>query len=148
MSFKATSREVGGRHGDRHGRADHAGRRQRPAARSRSRKLDKGHKKIVMNLAGINYIDSTGLGELVSGYRLVKSQGGELKLLNLNKKVTRPSANHQAVHRVRHPQPGGAGRRQLSFLDRCYMRIREVERSAAASREFHVSSHSQNREIL
>lgn len=50
--------------------------------------LSKGHKKIVMNLAGINYIDSTGLGELVSGYRLVKSEGGELKLLNLSKKVT------------------------------------------------------------
>jgi anti-sigma B factor antagonist len=50
--------------------------------------LGKSRKKIVMNLAGINYIDSTGLGELVSGYRLVKSQGGELKLLNLNKKVT------------------------------------------------------------
>src|SRR5579863_3216329 len=50
--------------------------------------LSKGRKKIVMNLAGINYIDSTGLGELVSGYRLVKSEGGELKLLNLSKKVT------------------------------------------------------------
>jgi anti-sigma B factor antagonist len=41
-----------------------------------------------MNLAGINYIDSTGLGELVGAYRQVKSQGGDLKLLNLNKKVT------------------------------------------------------------
>src|SRR5579863_8420696 len=50
--------------------------------------LGKGHRKILMNLGGINYIDSTGLGELVSGYRLVKSEGGELKLLNLNKKVT------------------------------------------------------------
>lgn len=50
--------------------------------------LSKGRKKIVMNLAGVNYIDSTGLGELVSGYRLVKSEGGELKLLNLSKKVT------------------------------------------------------------
>ena len=50
--------------------------------------LASGHKKIVINLAGINYIDSTGLGELVSGYRLVKSEGGEIKLLNLNKKVS------------------------------------------------------------
>jgi anti-sigma B factor antagonist len=50
--------------------------------------LSKGRKKIIMNLAGIVYIDSTGLGELVSGYRLIKSEGGELKLLNLNKKVT------------------------------------------------------------
>jgi anti-sigma B factor antagonist len=51
-------------------------------------KLSAGQKKIVLNLAGIIYIDSTGLGELVSAYRLIKSQGGELKLLNLNKKVT------------------------------------------------------------
>jgi len=50
--------------------------------------LDKGHKKLLLNLASISYLDSTGLGELVSGYRLVKSNGGELKLLNLNKKVT------------------------------------------------------------
>src|SRR5579859_1386856 len=50
--------------------------------------LSTGHRKILMNLGGINYIDSTGLGELVSGYRQVKDEGGELKLLNLNKKVT------------------------------------------------------------
>jgi anti-sigma B factor antagonist len=50
--------------------------------------LGKRRKKIVMNLAGVTYIDSTGLGELVSGYRLMKSEGGELKLLNLNKKVS------------------------------------------------------------
>jgi anti-sigma B factor antagonist len=50
--------------------------------------LDAGHKKIVMNMAGINYIDSSGLGELVSAYRLVKSNDGELKLMNLNKKVS------------------------------------------------------------
>jgi anti-sigma B factor antagonist len=47
-----------------------------------------GHKKLLLNLAGVNYLDSTGLGELVSGYRFVKSQGGELKLLNLSKKVS------------------------------------------------------------
>jgi anti-sigma B factor antagonist len=51
-------------------------------------KLRAGRKKIVMNLAEINYIDSTGLGELVSVYRQMKAQGGELKLLNLNKKVS------------------------------------------------------------
>ncbi len=50
--------------------------------------LGKGHTKLVLNLAAISYLDSTGLGELVSGYRLVKSAGGELKLLNLNKKVS------------------------------------------------------------
>lgn len=52
------------------------------------RQLSGGHMKILINLAGINYIDSSGLGELVSGYRAVKGQGGEMKLLNLNKKVS------------------------------------------------------------
>ncbi len=49
--------------------------------------LNKGQKKIVLNLAGVNYIDSSGIGELVSGFTAVKNQGGELKLLNLTKKV-------------------------------------------------------------
>ena len=46
-----------------------------------------GQKKIVLNLAGVNYIDSSGLGELVSAYTAVKNAGGELKLLNLTSKV-------------------------------------------------------------
>src|SRR5260221_4324166 len=50
--------------------------------------LNKGHKKIVLNLAAISYLDSTGLGELVSGYRFVKSAGGEMNRLNANTKVT------------------------------------------------------------
>jgi len=53
-----------------------------------SENLSKGHNKLVLNLAAVSYLDSTGLGELVSGYRLVKSGGGELKLLHLNKKVS------------------------------------------------------------
>ena len=44
-------------------------------------------KKIVLNLADVNYIDSAGLGELVSAFTTVKNAGGELKLLNLTKKV-------------------------------------------------------------
>jgi anti-sigma B factor antagonist len=50
--------------------------------------LAKGRRNVILNLAAINYIDSSGLGELVSGYRLMKSEGGEVKLLNLNEKVT------------------------------------------------------------
>ena len=46
-----------------------------------------GQKKIVLNLAEVNYIDSSGLGELVSAYTAVKNAGGELKLLNLTSKV-------------------------------------------------------------
>ena len=49
--------------------------------------LADGQKKIVLNLADVNYIDSSGLGELVSAYTAVKNAGGELKLLNLTSKV-------------------------------------------------------------
>ena len=49
--------------------------------------LGKGQKKILLNLGEVNYIDSSGIGELVSAYTTVKNQGGELKLLNLTKKV-------------------------------------------------------------
>jgi anti-sigma B factor antagonist len=46
-----------------------------------------GGRKIVLNLADVNYIDSSGVGELVSTYTTVASQGGQLKLLYLTKKV-------------------------------------------------------------
>lgn len=46
-----------------------------------------GKKKIVLNLAAVDYIDSSGVGELVSGFTTVRNSGGELKLLNLTKKV-------------------------------------------------------------
>ena len=49
--------------------------------------LSKGSKHILLNLGDVNYIDSSGIGELVSGYTTVRNQGGELKLLNLTKKV-------------------------------------------------------------
>ncbi|HUI73418.1 MAG TPA: STAS domain-containing protein [Candidatus Acidoferrum sp.] len=42
---------------------------------------------ILLNLADVDYIDSSGIGELVSGYTTVKGRGGELKLLHLTKKV-------------------------------------------------------------
>ncbi len=44
-------------------------------------------KKILLNLADVNYIDSAGLGELVSAFTTVKNGGGELKLVHLTKKV-------------------------------------------------------------
>jgi anti-sigma B factor antagonist len=49
--------------------------------------LAKGSKKILLNLADISYIDSSGIGELVSAFTSVKNAGGELKLLNLTHKV-------------------------------------------------------------
>jgi len=49
--------------------------------------LETGHVKILLNLGDVNYIDSSGIGELVSGFTAVRSRNGELKLLNLTKKV-------------------------------------------------------------
>jgi anti-sigma B factor antagonist len=43
--------------------------------------------RILLNLADVDYIDSSGIGELVSGYTSVTGRGGELKLLHLTKKV-------------------------------------------------------------
>ena len=47
----------------------------------------KNQTKILLNLADVTYIDSSGIGELVSGYTTVTNTGGALKLLNLNKRV-------------------------------------------------------------
>jgi anti-sigma B factor antagonist len=49
--------------------------------------LGKAQKKILLNLGDITYIDSSGIGELVSAFTSVRNQGGELKLLKLTKKV-------------------------------------------------------------
>lgn len=49
--------------------------------------LSKGQKHILLNLGDVTYIDSSGIGELVSAFTTVKNQGGELKLLNLTRKV-------------------------------------------------------------
>jgi len=49
--------------------------------------LKGGGKKIILNLADVNYIDSSGIGELVSSYTTVTNQGGHLKLVNLTKKI-------------------------------------------------------------
>ena len=47
----------------------------------------KNHKKILLNLGDVSYIDSSGIGELVSGFTSVTNSGGQLKLLGLTKRV-------------------------------------------------------------
>jgi anti-sigma B factor antagonist len=54
--------------------------------------LTQGKKKIILNLAEVSYIDSSGVGELVRTFTSVRNQGGELKLLNLTQKV------HDVLH--------------------------------------------------
>jgi anti-sigma B factor antagonist len=49
--------------------------------------IEEGKKKIILNLAEVDYIDSSGVGELVGCFTTVRKAGGELKLLNLTRKV-------------------------------------------------------------
>jgi len=49
--------------------------------------VQSGVKKIILNFADVNYIDSAGVGELMSTYTTVVNNGGQLKLLNLTKKI-------------------------------------------------------------
>jgi anti-sigma B factor antagonist len=47
----------------------------------------KGEKKLLVNLSDVSYIDSSGIGEMVSGFTTVTNHGGQLKLLGLTKRV-------------------------------------------------------------
>ena len=87
MSFKATSRDIRGITV-----VDVSGRITLGEGSAMLREMvkdmtGKGQVKIVLNLGDVTYIDSSGIGELVSGFTTVKNHGGELKLLNLTKKV-------------------------------------------------------------
>lgn len=87
MSVKLTSRQVGDvTVMDAAGRitlGDGAS-----AFRDRIRELvAKGDKKILLNLGEVSYIDSSGIGEMVSGFTTVTNNGGQLKLVGLNKRV-------------------------------------------------------------
>ncbi|MEP6903341.1 MAG: STAS domain-containing protein [Actinomycetota bacterium] len=49
--------------------------------------VEKGERRVLLNLAGVTYIDSSGLGELVAGYTTLQKHNGELKLLHLTVRV-------------------------------------------------------------
>src|SRR3954451_11289306 len=49
--------------------------------------VSKGSTKVLLNLGEVSYIDSSGIGEMVSGFTTVTNSGGQLKLLNLNQRV-------------------------------------------------------------
>lgn len=49
--------------------------------------LQQGHRKLLLNLGEVPYVDSAGLGQMVSTLSTVKRQGGSLKLLNLTKRI-------------------------------------------------------------
>lgn len=49
--------------------------------------VEKGEKRVLLNLGEVTYIDSSGLGELVAGYTTLQKNGGELKILRLTERV-------------------------------------------------------------
>jgi anti-sigma B factor antagonist len=51
------------------------------------RLIEEGKKKILLNLAQVSYVDSSGIGELVSSYTTIGRENGQLKLLNLTQKI-------------------------------------------------------------
>ncbi len=58
------------------------------ALRDSVRKLiENGKKKVLLNLGGVSYIDSSGIGELIANYTTLSREGGQLKLLNLTDKI-------------------------------------------------------------
>jgi anti-sigma B factor antagonist len=73
--------------------------------------LQQGKKQIVLNLEGVPYIDSAGLGEIVRTYTTVSRQGGTLKLRNLTKRI-----QHLLVITKLLPPDSGSARLWLAFI--------------------------------
>ena len=71
--------------------------------------LGKGQKKILLNLGDVTYIDSSGIGELVSAFTAVRRPGRRTQTAEPDQESPRPAADHQALHRLRHE-----GRRSCS----------------------------------
>ncbi len=92
--------------------------------------ISKGSKSILLNLGDVNYIDSSGLGELVSAYTTAKNQGADLKLLNLTKKVKDVLSTHETLYRLRHQ-----GRRSQRH------RFLQIAPRALQSIQFHQKGH-------
>jgi len=87
MGFQISTREL-----DRITVVDAVGRLTLSDSRTQLRDLihvlsSNGHRKFLLNLAGVEFIDSDGMGELVRCYSFVRQRGGELKLVHVNKRV-------------------------------------------------------------
>ena len=85
MAFELTTREL-----DRVIVVDAVGRLTLSDSRTRLRDLihvftSNGHKNFLLNLAGVDFIDSDGMGELVRSYSVVRQKGGEMRLVNLTR---------------------------------------------------------------
>jgi anti-anti-sigma factor len=63
--------------------------------------LSKGQKKILLNLGDVNYIDSSGIGELVSAFTTCQEPGWRTQAAQPHQESARPAADHEALHRLR-----------------------------------------------
>ena len=87
MGFQVSTRELG-----RIVVVDAIGRLTLSDSRTQLRDLihvfcGNGHRKFLLNLAGVDFMDSDGMGELVRCYSVVRREGGEMKLVQVTKKV-------------------------------------------------------------
>ena len=78
--------------------------------------ISQGRKKLLLNLEGVPYIDSAGLGEIVRTYTTVSRQGGKLKLLNLTKRIQDLLADHETAHGVRDVRIRGRSHQELRVV--------------------------------
>ena len=107
--------------------------------------INAGNKKILLSLYDVDYIDSSGIGELVSAYTTVKNASGELKLLHLTKRVHDILQNHPPVHclrravrrRRRHQKLQGVTRNRTPIWERgefAYAKCRKAPRTFSVMR--------------
>ena len=81
--------------------------------------LHQGHRNLLLNLAEVPYVDSAGLGQMVSTLHTVNRQGGKLKLLNLTQRIEESPFHHEAADRVRRLRQRARGARQLLLIGEC-----------------------------
>ena len=63
--------------------------------------VSKGNKKILLNLSEVSYIDSSGIGELVSGFHQCHQPGRDAETAGTDQACQGPASDHQAVHGIR-----------------------------------------------
>ena len=87
--------------------------------------ISKGQKNILLNLGDVNYIDSSGLGELVSAYTTARNQGAALKLLEADQEGSRPASADQALHGLRHQRRRSQRHRFVQVASRPLRPVRD-----------------------
>ena len=96
--------------------------------------ISKGSKNILLNLGDVNYIDSSGLGELVSAYTTAKNQGAA-EAAEPDQEGQGRSAADQALHRLRHLRRRGQRHRFVQVAGRTDSQLRKTAKGHPARRD-------------